>query len=292
MSSANISANEIPAAEASAHARGHRVRGNTELIAGSILLVLVILVLAFGQFINHFDYATQNLPEAFSPMSATHPLGTDNLGRDIWQRLVYGGRVDLLIASLAVVFPFVLGVILGAISGFFGGWVDMILMRLADIASAFPFYILIISLVFVLGAGAQSIVIAITFVSWVAYARLVRSETLVLTSQEFVTALRTEGFTTSYIITRHVIPNVLSQSAIYAMSDIVMNIGVIVTLSYFGLGITPPTPDWGQMMSDGQQFFAVGQYGMTLAPGIAAVIVSLALSWFGDGIAKLLKTSN
>jgi peptide/nickel transport system permease protein len=168
----------------------------------------------------------------------------------------------------------------------------MILMRLADIASAFPFYILIISLVFVLGAGAQSIVIAITFVSWVAYARLVRSETLVLTSQEFVTALRTEGFTTSYIITRHVIPNVLSQSAIYAMSDIVMNIGVIVTLSYFGLGITPPTPDWGQMMSDGQQFFAVGQYGMTLAPGIAAVIVSLALSWFGDGIAKLLKTSN
>ncbi|MCI1219498.1 MAG: ABC transporter permease [Bifidobacterium sp.] len=268
------------------------MRGNTELIAGSILLVLVILVLAFGQFINHFDYATQNLPEAFSPMSATHPLGTDNLGRDIWQRLVYGGRVDLLIASLAVVFPFVLGVILGAISGFFGGWVDMILMRLADIASAFPFYILIISLVFVLGAGAQSIVIAITFVSWVAYARLVRSETLVLTSQEFVTALRTEGFTTSYIITRHVIPNVLSQSAIYAMSDIVMNIGVIVTLSYFGLGITPPTPDWGQMMSDGQQFFAVGQYGMTLAPGIAAVIVSLALSWFGDGIAKLLKTSN
>lgn len=264
-------------------------RKNVELIAGSILLGLIILILAFGNHVNNLDYSTQNLSEAFSPMSLKHPLGTDNLGRDIWQRLIYGGRVDLVIASIAVIFPFILGVLLGAISGFFGRWVDMIIMRLADIASAFPFYILIISLVFVMGAGAKSIIIAITFVSWVAYARLVRGETLVLKNQEYVTALKTEGFTSWYIIRKHIIPNVLSQSAIYAMSDIVMNIGVIVTLSYFGLGITPPTPDWGQMMSDGQQFFAVGQYGMMLAPGIAAVIVSLTLSWLGDGLSKILK---
>jgi len=198
-------------------------------------------------------------------------------------------RSDLTVASVAVAAPFLIGLALGIVCGYVGGWFDMVAMRVADIVTAFPFFILVISLVFVLGGGVWTIFVAITAVSWVAYARIVRAEAMVLRNTEFVAACRAGGISVPRILLRHIAPNVLTQAIVFAMSDIVLNVGVIVTLSYFGLGIVPPTPDWGAMMADGQQFLAAGYVGLTLFPAAAVVLSSLALSLVGEGLAYVLR---
>lgn len=264
-------------------------RHNIQLWLGCGIVGAAILLVVFGPMIISADPNRQDLSIAFAPASAAHPLGTDQLGRDVLARLLHGGRADLFIAIIAVVVPFLLGTVLGALAGYFGRWVDVIIMRLADIVSAFPFYVLVIALVFVMGNGMTSIFVAISVVSWVAYARIVRGEVLVLREREFIAASRASGLPSWKILSRHVIPNTISQGVIYAMSDIVLNIGVIVTLSYFGMGIVPPTPDWGQMMNDGQQYMAAGHYGLILWPGTCVVLVSLGLALIGDGLTNVLK---
>lgn len=264
-------------------------RNNLPLWAGLALLLLVALVLGIGPLLWRVDPAAQDLQSAFADASAAHPLGTDQLGRDLLARMLVGGRIDLLIALAAVIAPFVIGTVIGALAGYFGGWFDAVVMRIADLVSAFPFYVLVIALVFVLGSGAGSIFVAISIVSWVAYARIVRGETVVLREKEFIAACRASGLPGERIIARHIIPNTVTQAIVYAMSDIVMNIGVIVTLSFFGLGIVPPTPDWGQMMNDGQQYLTAGRLSLTLMPGVSVVVVSFALALVGDGLARVLR---
>lgn len=258
---------------------------------GAVIMAIMVLAAIFAPLLTPFDPVQPDPTAALQPFSAAHPLGTDNLGRDIWARLVFGARSDLSIATIAVIVPFVIGVIVGTITGYVGGWLDAIVMRVADIVAAFPFYVLVIALVFVLGSGRSSIFIAISVVSWVAYARIVRAEAMVLRDREFVQACKAGGIGGPRIVFRHVLPNVITQAIVYAMSDIVMNIGVIVTLSYFGLGIVPPTPDWGRMMADGQQFLAGGYYSLTLVPAAAVVLSSLGLSLLGDGLAHRLRIS-
>ena len=264
-------------------------RHNLQLWIGAIILGAMVLVLAIGPLFITDDPNRQDLLNTFASSSAAHPLGTDQLGRDVLSRFLHGGRVDLIVAVVAVIVPFILGTVLGSLAGYFGRWVDVVIMRLADIVSAFPFYVLVIVLVFVMGNGMGSIFVAISAVSWVAYARIVRGEVLVLREQEFISACRASGLSTPRILTRHIIPNTVSQGVIYAMSDIVLNIGVVVTLSYFGMGIVPPTADWGQMMNDGQQYMGTGNYGLILWPGFAVVIVSFALALIGDGLTNTLK---
>lgn len=264
-------------------------RGNLQLVVGLALLALIVGASLLAPLLTSYDPIAPDPVNALQPPSGSHLFGTDNLGRDTFTRVLYGGRTDLLIAVIAVIAPFIIGTILGIICGYFGGWIDMLIMRLADIVTAFPFFILVISLVFVLGNGPRSIFIAITAVSWVAYARLVRGESMVLRNKEFILACEASGVAKTQILIRHFVPNVITQGIVYAMSDIVMNIGVIVTLSYFGLGIVPPTPDWGSMMANGQQFLAGGYYGMTLFPAAAVILSSLALSLVGDGLAHVLR---
>ena len=187
-----------------------------------------------------------------------------------------------------MLFPFVLGTILGSLAGYFGGWVDIIIMRLVDIVVAFPFFVLIIALVFVLGPGERSIYIAITLVGWVSYARIIRGEILIAKRQEYVLAAQSGGLSNLRIMRRHLLPNVITQAIIYAMSDIVQDILAIVTLSYLGLGIQPPTPDWGTMISDGQNFLTT-HWQLTTIPGLCVVVTGLALSLIGDGLADLLR---
>ncbi|BCJ34054.1 nickel ABC transporter permease [Actinocatenispora thailandica] len=264
-------------------------RHNLQLWIGGGMLGLIALAAIFAPLIARHSPIDPDAAHALLPVSADHPFGTDNLGRDIFARVVYGARSDLTIAIVAVAAPFVIGLAFGIVSGYFGGWFDSIMMRLADIVTAFPFFILVIALVFLMGNGAWSIFVAITCVSWVAYARLVRGEAMVLRNKEFVAACQASGISTPGILVRHFVPNVVSQAVIYSMSDIVMNVGVIVTLSYLGLGITPPTPDWGSMMAGGQQFLAGGYYGMTLFPAGAVIWTSLALSFIGDGLTHQLR---
>ena len=230
----------------------------------------------------------QNLNETLLGPSAHHLLGTDQLGRDTFTRLLYGLRLDLRIAFIAVLFPFVLGIVLGSLAGYFGGWADTAIMRLVDIVVAFPFYVLLIALVFVLGPGERSIYLAITVVGWVAYARIIRGEILVAKRQDYVTAARSGGLSNVRIMRRHLLPNVISQGYIYAMSDIVQDILAIVTLGYLGLGIPPPTADLGSMINDGQNFLST-HWQLTTFPGLVVVVVGLGLSLTGDGLADLLR---
>jgi peptide/nickel transport system permease protein len=241
----------------------------------------------FAPLLAPYDPIKQNLPQALQSPSAAHWLGTDKYGRDILSRLLYGARVDLRVGFLAVLIPFVVGSVLGALAGYFGGWFDAIVMRIVDVFFAFPFYVLVIALVFVLGAGESSIYLAIATVSWVSYAKIMRGELLVAKKQDYVVAARLGGISNRRTLLRHIGPNVLSQAVIYAMSDIVMDIMAIVTLGYLGLGIAPPTAEWGSMILDGQEFITT-QWQQATIPGLAVVVTSLGLSFLGDGLADLL----
>jgi peptide/nickel transport system permease protein len=227
------------------------------------------------------------LTEALQPVSPAHWLGTDKYGRDVLSRLIWGAQVDLRVGFLAVLIPFVIGSVLGGIAGYFGGWLDTVLMRIVDIFFAFPFYVMVIVLVFIFGSGEFSIYIAIAAVSWVSYAKIVRGEVLIAKEQDYVVAARLGGMSHARILVRHIGPNVLSQAIIYGMSDIVMDIMAIVTLGYLGLGIAPPTAEWGSMINDGQEFITT-QWQQATIPGLVVVVTSLGLSWLGDGLSDLL----
>jgi len=271
-------------------ARGFRQRWyrTPPFVAGLIIVGIMVGLALLAPLIAPYDPNQQDLFNILSGPSSQHWLGTDELGRDEWSRLLYAGRVDLRVGFLAVLFPFLLGTTLGCIAGYFGGWTDTVVMRIVDVVVAFPFYVLIIALVFVLGPGDRSIYIAITIVGWVSYARILRGEILVAKRQEYVLAARGAGFSNRRIIMRHLLPNTITQAIVFAMSDIVLDILAIVTLGYLGLGIQPPTPDWGAMIADGQQFITTHP-GLSIYPGVAIVIVGLGLSLLGDGLADLLR---
>ena len=258
------------------------------LMAGIVILAVVVGLALAAPLITSYNPITQNLSESLLGPSRHHLLGTDQLGRDTFTRLLYGLRLDLRIGFIAVLLPFVLGVVLGSLAGYFGGGVDTTIMRLVDIVVAFPFYVLVIALVFVLGPGERSIYLAITVVGWVAYARIIRGEILVAKRQDYVTAARAGGLSNLRIMRRHLLPNVITQAFIYGMSDIVQVILAIVTLGFFGLGIPPPTADLGSMINDGQNFLST-HWQLATIPGLVVVLVGLGLSLVGDGLADLLR---
>lgn len=262
-------------------------RRRRSFIVGVGLLGVIGLVAVLAPLLTPYDPVAQNLNNTLAGPSGPHWLGTDQLGRDVLARLMYGARIDLSVGFLAVLFPFVLGTILGSLAGYYGKWIDSIVMRLVDVVVAFPFYVLIIALVFVLGPGARSIFIAITMVGWVSYARIVRGEILVAKRQEYVLAAQAAGLNDFRVIGRHILPNVITQAVVFAMSDIVLSILAIVTLGYLGLGIPPPTPDWGTMISDGQAFITT-RWELATVPGVAVIVTGLGLSLVGDGLADLL----
>ncbi len=260
---------------------------NGTLMTGIVIVGALVAIALLAPVIAPFDPIQQDLNSALQAPSATHWLGTDKFGRDVLSRLIWGARVDLKVGFLAVLIPFVVGTVLGGLAGYFGGWVDAIIMRLVDIFFAFPFYVIVIALVFAMGSGEASIYLAIAIVSWVSYAKIVRGEVLVAKQQDWVSAARLGGFSHVRIMIRHIGPNVLSQAIVYGMSDIVMDIMAIVTLGYLGLGIAPPTAEWGSMISDGQEFITTAWQQATI-PGLAVVVTSLGLSLLGDGLSDLL----
>jgi peptide/nickel transport system permease protein len=178
--------------------------------------------------------------------------------------------------------------VLGLLSGYYGGWVDSITSWFVNVVVAFPFYVLIIALVFVLGSGTRNIYIAITLVGWVSYTRIIRGEVLVAKRRDYVLAARAGGLSDFRILFRHLLPNVITQAIVFAMSDIVLDILAIVTLGYLGLGVQPPTPDWGTMIAEGQTFLTT-HWELSTIPGVAVVVTALGLSLLADGLADLLR---
>jgi peptide/nickel transport system permease protein len=257
-------------------------------VAGITIIGFIALLAIFAPLVTWHDPIQQNLLESLQGPSWNHPFGTDELGRDVWSRLVYGARTDLRVAFLAVLFPFVIGTTIGLVAGYFGRWFDTVTNLAVNIVVAFPFYVLVIALVFALGSGTRNIYIAITIVGWVSYTRIVRGEVLVAKRREYVLAARAAGLSHRRIIVRHLLPNVITQAVIFSMSDIVLDILVIVTLDYLALGVQPPTPDWGRMISDGQTYLTT-HWELSTIPGIAIVLTALGLSLIADGLADLFR---
>ncbi|MEU7916539.1 ABC transporter permease [Microbispora bryophytorum] len=283
MSAITTAAPVVPAGSGRRRRRG---RWNGPLVAGLILFGLIVALALCAPLLTSQDPIKQNLQAAFlDPGAPGHLLGTDALGRDVLARLLYGARVDLRVGVVAVISPLIIGSLIGLVAGWFGGWVDAVIGRIVDMVIAFPFLVLVIALVFAMGPGTTSIYVAVTLVGWVAYCRIVRGQVLVAKEQEYAMAARASGLPTWRILLRHLLPNVVLQAIIFSMSDIVLTLLAIVTLGFLGLGVPPPTPDWGTMIQEGQQFLLTKWYMATI-PGLAVVVTGLALALIADGIVE------
>jgi len=267
---------------------GSRALHSPTFMAGATLTATIVALVLLAPVIGRYSPVSQDLLHTLAGPSGAHWLGTDELGRDIWSRLLYAGRPDLQVGVLAVLFPFSFGVFIGTVCGYFGGAIDTVVMRVVDIVLAFPFYVLIIALVFVVGVGTHGIYIAFALTDWVIYARTTRSATMVARSLDWVAAAEGGGLSRTRVLWRHILPNTITQAIVYAMSDIVLVILAVVTLGYLGLGIQPPAPDWGSMISDGQNFIQTNQW-LAAVPGMAVVLTGIGLSLLGDGLADILR---
>ena len=272
------------------HRRGFSRRWyrTPSFVAGAAILGTIVTMALCAPLITNYDPTHQDLLNTLQGPGNGHLLGTDQNGRDVWSRLVYGARTDLRVAFLAVVLPFIIGTTLGLLSGYFGGKLDTGVNWLVNVVVAFPFLVLVIALVFVLGQGTRNIYIAITIVGWVSYTRIIRGEVVSAKRREWVLAARAGGLSTPRILGRHLLPNVITQAIVFACSDIVLSILAIVTLGYFGLGVPPPAPDWGRMIYEGQSFLTT-RWELATYPGIAVVITALGLALLADGRADLLR---
>jgi len=258
---------------------------NPTLLAGLIILGAVILVAIAAPLLTPYDPIAQKLDEAFKPpLSPNHPLGTDNFGRDIFSRILYSTRLDLQIGFVSVMFPFIFGTILGITCGYLGGRVDTLLMRVLDVMMAFPFLVLVVAIMSIVGPGLTGMYIAFGLVGWIPYARITRGEALVNRNLEYIQAARTIGATTPRIMTRHVLPNVIGPALVYVFTGMVLAILIGSGLSYLGLGPQPPTPEWGAMIAAGRQFM-LQAWWITALPGFALLILGVGLSLIGDGLA-------
>jgi peptide/nickel transport system permease protein len=260
---------------------------NLSLKVGSAIMVAIALIALFAPWIAPYDPFAQDFDTVLVPPELNHLFGTDSLGRDIFSRVIYGARVDLTIGVITTYVPMTYGVVLGTFCGYIGGKFDMIVMRILDVAMAFPFLVLIIVILAILGPGIQNIYISVFLVAWTMYARLARAEMLVERGKDYVLAAQVLGYPRSRIVFRHALPNVVNSSIVFSMSDFVLNILLVSGLSFLGLGIQPPIPEWGSMIAEGKEFMLQAWWVCTL-PGFAIVITGTALSLIGDGLAKRL----
>lgn len=262
---------------------------NPSLLVGSIFVLLLLLMAFFPTLFTSLSPTDITADIKLSPPSREHIFGTDVYGRDVFARCIYGTLVDLKIGVIAMVVPLLTGTILGLLAGYYGGKLDMLVMRVVDIFTAFPFMVLVIAIVAILGASLTNLYIAIWCVGWKEYTRLVRSEVLVVKRMEYVDAARTLGFRNIRIILRHILPNVISGAIVYAASDIVLCMMSGASLSYLGLGVQPPTPEWGAIIAGGKNYIS-SAWWITLFPGLFLMFAGLAFSLVGDGLSDALRS--
>ena len=259
------------------------------LIIGLVLLAIAILAVTFAPLLtsappNKIDVLNPLAP----PLTPGHLLGTDQFGRDLFSRILYGGRIDLAIAFGATSVTLVGGTIIGLVAGYSGGKIDNVLMRIVDLFFAFPFLVLIIAIIAMLGPSIFNIFVAIWITSWVAYARIMRAQVIVAKKQQYVLAARALGYSRTRVMLRHILPNTASAVIIFSMVDAIGNIILAASLGFLGLGVQPPTPEWGTMISDGQNYMLTAWW-LTTLPGLAVVFVGVAFSLIGDGLADVLR---
>ena len=271
-----------------------RTRRTRALAAGgAVFVALLIAAAAAAPLIAPADPIRQSLrgrlsaPTLEGADGKAHVLGTDHLGRDVFSRVIYGARVSLLVGFAAVVVGGLVGATLGLLAGFRGGWTDSVIMTLADAQLAFPFILLAIGIIAVLGPSFSTLIIVIGLSGWVTYARVLRSQVLVLRSREFVDAIHALGGSVARVIVRHVLPNVLSSLVVIATLELARAIVLEATLSFLGLGVQPPTPSWGGMVHEGREYLD-SAWWISTAPGIVLMLTSVVVSRTGDWLRDLL----
>jgi peptide/nickel transport system permease protein len=265
----------------------HRLKKNKMSIVGIIVLVILALIAIFANFLAPYSYSKQNLAHQFEPPSKQFLLGTDEYGRDILSRLIFGARISLLIGFIAVGIALLSGGTLGAIAGYFGGFVDEIIMRIMDILLSIPSTLLAISIAATLGPGLFNLMIAVGLSSLPRYARVIRGSVLSLREQEFIEAAKAVGSSNFRIILKHIIPNCMAPIIVQSTLGVAMAILTASGLSFIGLGIQPPYPEWGAMLSGGRGYIRDFPH-MTAFPGLAIMITILALNYLGDGLRDAL----
>lgn len=269
-----------------------RLRRNPLAVIGIIIVAALLLMALFAPWIAPHDPIAQDLSRRLLPPGTPgNWMGTDDFGRDIWSRIVFGSRITLYIVGLVILTAPVFGLIVGTVAGYFGGWVDQILMRITDIFLAFPKLILALALVAVLGPGLVNAVLAIAVTSWPPYARVARAETLTVRNSDYIAAAQLQGAGAGRIIWGHVMPMCLPSVIIRVTLDMA---GVILTaagLGFLGLGVQPPLPEWGVMISAGRKFL-FEQWWVATMPGLAIFIVSLGFNLLGDGLRDVLDPRN
>jgi peptide/nickel transport system permease protein len=264
-----------------------RLLKNKAAVVGGLIILFVILVGVLGPFLVKTDPNAQNLINKLQPPSKEHWFGTDNFGRDIFSRIVHGTKLTLTVGFLSVLIGGVIGVILGIVAGYYGGIVDTITMRIADILLAFPGMLLALAIVSVLGGSLINVIIAVGIFSIPAFARIVRGSTLQVKKLEYIDAVRALGASDVRIIFKHILPNILSPIIVQATMRIATAILTASGLAFLGLGAQPPTPEWGAMLSDGRTYMHNASH-MVLIPGMMIVVVVLAFNIFGDGLRDAL----
>jgi peptide/nickel transport system permease protein len=280
-------ASRMQASLGRAYAAARLLLRNPLAVIGGAIILLLILTAAFAPLIAPESPLGQNLSNRLLPPSAEHWMGTDELGRDIFSRVVFGARITLLIVVLVAVISAPLGMVLGAVSGYFGGWTDRILMGITDIFLSMPKLVLALAFAAALGPGIENGVIAIAITTWPSYARIARAETMTWRNSEFVAATRLLGASHARIIGRHILPLCASSTIIRVTLDMA---GIILTaagLGFLGLGAQPPLPEWGAMISRGRTFI-LDQWWVATMPGFAIILVSLGFCFLGDGLRDAL----
>lgn len=260
---------------------------NPLAVVGAVILLVLVVMAVFAPWIAPYSPVGQDLANRLMPPSSAHLMGTDELGRDIFSRVVYGARITLLIVTLVAVIAAPLGLIIGAVSGYFGGWTDRVLMGITDIFLSMPKLILALAFVAALGPGIENAIVAIAITAWPVYARIARAETLTFREAEFIAAVRLQGASSARVILRHVLPLCASSTIVRVTLDMA---GIILTaagLGFLGLGAQPPLPEWGAMISRGRTFI-LDQWWVATMPGFAIIIVSLGFCFLGDGLRDVL----
>lgn len=265
------------------------LRGAPALVIGvGLLVVIAAACLAAPLLTSHSPTAIDPLNPLLPLFSPGHPLGTDEFGRDLFSRLLYGGRYDLAIAFGATAVTLVFGTLVGLVAGHFRGLLGTLIMRVVDLVFAFPFIVLVIAIIAMLGSTLLNLFIALWVASWVGYARIAYGATLSAGGYGYVVAARALGFSHLRIMFRHTLPSVLPACVIFAMVDAVGNVLLGASLGFLGIGIKQPTPEWGSIIAEGQNYI-LSEWWISIVPGVALVILGIALSLVGDGLADRLR---
>ena len=259
------------------------MKNNLWIYLGCSLLALLVGSAIFAPALAPHNPNRQNLDNDLQVFTAEHPLGTDKLGRDILSRTIFGSRISLLVGVSTVAISVSIGLFLGSVSGYFGGWLDHLVMRAVDILLAFPGILLAIAFTALLGPGLDHVILALCLIGWTGYARLVRGEILSLKERDHVQAARALGCSATRIIVVHLVPNLLPALLIQATFGLAAAIIAEGSLSFLGLGVEPPTASWGSMLNEGRQFLLVAPH-LTTYPGLAIMITVLSLNVLGDAL--------